>query len=425
MRRPWPLAVWQARAAVLSGTPLDEYLRGRLAQYAGRLAVPRAGLPVRIEVVSGEILALPGDPPAPCPPRPPADAWASLVSLEGPSVLREVPELEARIASLQAEGEAARRRVEELSRHLADDVAAGRLCPAPRPEEGAAQLGRPPVRSPRLQLGLVALALALLLAEAWAIAVPALSAAGRYPLRLEGALRAGTVEAALTCTFALGIAIGLLALALVSLHAAEALAGAAGAARHRALGAAILAGIAAAAAVAAAAVLPAPRSGLPPPSHAILLLAVTASAAFLLRRARREQAGRSAEVAAVLAWDRARAHALGDRARRLEELSRAQVLVGEIEARRSRARARLDELAERSAAAARLIARTEQTERAERDRLARSLLGALERDRYEFLRQATVRGATELVSAPRKPPGSPNPPGAREAPPAEPGRMAS
>lgn len=409
---------------MLSGTPLDQYLHGRLARYGTQLPVPRSELPVRIEVVSGEIAALPWDVPAPAPAAP--GAWsAPLVSLEGPSVLREVPELDARIASLELEGEAARRQVEELSRRLAEDVAAGRLCPAPRPEVTAEQLGRPPVRSQRMQLGLLALALALLLAEAWAIAVPALSAAGRYPLVLGGEIRPDTIEALLTCAFALGTAIGLLALALVSLRAAGAFARAAGAVRRRAQGAALLAGLAGAAAIAAAAALPAPRSGFPPPSHAILLLAVNAGAAFLLRRAWRERAGRSAEVAAVLAWDRTRARALSERARRLDELGRAEALVGELEARRRRARARLDELAERAAAAARLLARAEETDRADRDRLARSLLGALERDRYEFVRQATVRGATDLLAAPRKPPVDPRPPGARDAPPAEPGRMAS
>ncbi len=426
VRRPWPLAVWQARSAVLARTTLDEYLRSRLARYLLHLAVPRSQLPVRIEVVGGEILAVRRHDPPPPPASADADAWAApLVALEGTSVLREAPELRARIASLENGGAAARRRVDELSRQLAEDMAAGRLPPDPRPEDGPEQLGRPPVRSPGRQLGMVAVAVAAVLAEAWAIAVPALSAAGHYPIVLDGELGTDTLQAALTCTFALGLALGLLALALVSLRSAEAFGRAVAAPRQRrGRGAALLAGMAAAWAAAAAATIPAPRSGLPPASHALLLLSVTAGAALMLRRAGRERDERSAELTAALVWDRDRARALGERARRLEELTWAEAALREIGRLQRRAWARMDELVERSAAAARILAQAEQTERADRARLAQSLRAALERDRYEFLRQATVRGAADLLSGPWRPPAEPRSPVADEAPARESGRMA-
>jgi hypothetical protein len=157
----------------------------------------------------------------------------------------------------------------------------------------------------------------------------------------------------------------------------------------------------------------------------VLLLAVSAGAGLVLRRARRERAERSAEREAALAWDRERVRALGERARRHEELAWTEAAVQDLERLRAGARARLDQLAERSTAAARILAHAEQTARAARNRLAQTLLGALERDRYEFLRQATARGATDLLFPSRTRPDEPRPPAASDAArPPEPGRMA-
>ena len=291
-----------------------------------------------------------------------ADAWAAaLVSLEGPSILRETQELRARLASLDARSDAARRRAVELSERFAADLADGKLAAAPRLEHTAEQLGRPPVRSPGRELGLASVAITALLTEAWAIALPALSATGRSPPTVTGALRPETIEAVLTCAFALGISVGLLALALLTLRAAEAFVReATAAARRRVHVTALLVGILGAAGAVAAATLPAPRSGLPPPSHAFLLLSISAGTALLLRGARRERDERAAEAAAALAWDRERARALGERAQRLEELVWAEAAMREVDGLRQRTSTRLDQLVRRSTAAARLVARAEE-----------------------------------------------------------------
>src|SRR5512144_1412123 len=56
VRRAWAQAVWQARAAVLARTSLDDYLRARLARYLLQSAVPRSQLPLQVEVAGGEIV---------------------------------------------------------------------------------------------------------------------------------------------------------------------------------------------------------------------------------------------------------------------------------------------------------------------------------------------------------------------------------
>lgn len=426
VRRSWPVAVWQARAAVLARTSLDEYLRARLAWYSAHLPVVRSRLPVHVEVAGGEIVWGPWEGPVSAPTGEGADAWAAaLVSLEGPSILRETQELRARLASLDARSDAARRRAVELSERFAADVADGKLAAAPRLEDTAEQLGRPPVRSPGRELGLASVAITALLTEAWAIALPALSATGRSPPTVTGALRPETIEAVLTCAFALGISVGLLALALLTLRAAEAFVReATAAARRRVHVTALLAGILGAAGAVAAATLPAPRSGLPPPSHAFLLLSISAGTALLLRGARRERDERAAEAAAALAWDRERARALGERAQRLEELVWAEAAMREVDGLRQRTSTRLDQLVRRSTAAARLVARAEELARSDRLRLAQSLLGALERDRYEFVRQATARGATDLLPEQWNPPAEPHAGAADEGPATQSDRLA-
>ncbi|GAO02859.1 hypothetical protein PSR1_01735 [Anaeromyxobacter sp. PSR-1] len=68
--------------------------------------------------------------------------------------------------------------------------------------------------------------------------------------------------------------------------------------------------------------------------------------------------------------------------------------------------------------------------------MAQSLVSALELDRYEFLRQAAARGATDLIAPPRRRAGGdgrrPEPPRPEAAPPSpvavpvpEGGRLAS
>ena len=114
---------------------------------------------------------------------------------------------------------------------------------------------------------------------------------------------------------------------------------------------------------------------------------------------------------------------LGERARRVEEVAWAKGRVADLERRRERARGRLDHLARRAANAARLVAMAYERDRKNRDRLTRSLIWALERDRYEFLRQATARGATDLLAG-WKHPGETRPTAEQDAPAPAVGRMA-
>jgi hypothetical protein len=156
---------------------------------------------------------------------------------------------------------------------------------------------------------------------------------------------------------------------------------------------------------------------------------VPLAAALVLAAARRSWEQRTAEVAAALAWDRERARALEDRVRRLEEVAWAQEQERALEKQRDVAMRRLKETSARAIAAARITLEAERRERAALSRLAQSLAGALELDRYEFVRQATARGERELIAGRRRAAPEPRPafdePTAPVAAPAEAGRLAS
>lgn len=398
IRRAWASAALEARAAVAARVPLTDYLRARLARYETALPVPRALLPLQLELAGGEIrsLLLPAAPAA----HDGAAGAAALEALDGPSAVREWAQVHARIAGLGEEAAAARKRTEELAERLSADVARGALATAPDDEVSAEALGRPAVRSPDALFFLTAVALAVVAAEAWAIAVPLLFLAGAYPPALSGPT---SLEAALLLAFSLGAAVGLLALASVALEAAEGLArGATPRGRRRLATLAAWAGLVAAAAVASAATLSSPRSGIPPASHALLLVALPVGAAFAVRRAQREHAARAQERAAALAWDRERAAALGDRARRVEELAWAEAAQDAAQRRLFRARRRSRELARRADAAVRLLEAAARRERRGALRLAQSLLAALERDRYEYVRRAAAARRAAEGSAPSR-----------------------
>jgi hypothetical protein len=265
----------------------------------------------------------------------------------------------------------------------------------------AGELGRPQARSPAGAIALVAVAGAATLAEAWALALPVLRAAGAAPPR-PGA-EPGLLPLLLLAGFALAVAVGLLALALAAVHALGRLPDqpARTAARRRRAARGAAAGLLAAAAVAVAAGAPAPRAGSAPLREALLLLALPAGAALALRAARRERRRRAADLAAVLAWDRARTAALAVRAARLEQLAWAEEALQLAARRRTGAQRLLEELRRRAQAAARLLARAAARERRRRHRVSLSLLGALERDRYAYLRQAAAQGREELASGGR------------------------
>lgn len=391
------LAAWQARAAVAASIPLADFLRARLARYDARLPLPRARLPIAVELgAAGEIRAVALEEPMPPTPTGDPAGLSALVALEGPAAARRWTEAERALEALEALETFARKRVEELALRFSADVARGALAETPDPAAPGAGLGRPRVRSPLLLVALSAAAGAATLAEAWAIAVPMLQAAGSYPPRLE--LGPGALPLALLAGFALGAAVGLLALASATAETFAAPArGAPRSLRRRLAIGGLLAGLLSAAAVAAASAIPATQPGLPPARGVVLLLALPAGAALALRAARREARLRAADLQALLAWDRTRTATLSERARRAEEVDWAEDALRTAAARTQRARRRLAALRGRAETAARRLSRAAGRERAARYRLALSLVGALERDRYAYLRQAAAHGANELV----------------------------
>jgi hypothetical protein len=413
---------------------LDDFLRSRLARYVSALPVPSAALPLAVAVDDGQIAVRPTEAPRPTPPAADgAEGWiAPLVAAEGPAVREEATGLEVRLTTLGTEVEAARRRADEISRRFSADVAAGLVAAPSEVEATAEQLGRPPVRSAAPRTGLVALAAAAAAAETWQIAVPLLAGAGVDPGALEDEIARRPGEVVSVLLFALGVAAALFVLARGGLAAAGALAEGKGDPPHRRWLAATAAGAAALAALVAAAVAALPRvtsghSTAPHVSLALLLLAVPVGAALLLAASGRSEDGRAAEEAAALAWDRERARALAERARRLEEIEWAEEEQQGLERQREAARRRLRELSARAVAVARLAAEDAERERAALARLAQGLVAALELDRYEFVRQATARGALELLAARRRKPPEPRPATfeAAASPEVETGRLAS
>jgi hypothetical protein len=410
LHRSWLAAAWQARAAVRARLPLDDYLRSRLARYLSALPVPHARLPLAVEIRNGDLAAQQVE-RAPSAAPAAGERWlAALVALEGPGVRQEQAALELRVAALEGRAEAAHRRVEALQRQLAADVAVGVVAGPPAVVATPEQLGRPPVRSAGLEAALVATAATSLLAETWQLALPLLQRAGLEPVRLRAELAAHPAEALLTTGYALGVAVALFALAQGAVEAAARFLREEADPRQRRWlpVSAGLSGVAAAAVAAAgAAALPVRSAGVPAWTSVSLLLAVPLGSALLLRRARRAREARDAERAAALAWDRERAWQLADRARRQDEVAFAEAeragAERDVEAGQLRRRA----LNRRAAAAARLVEAAERRERLALAQLAQSLVGALERDRHEFLRQASARGELELLLGRRKAPEPP------------------
>jgi hypothetical protein len=407
-------AAWQARDAVRAGMTLDDFLRSRLARYVAALSVPSASLPLSASIDDGQIVVRPADVArAATPPDGGGQAWiAPLVAAEGPSVREEATTLEARLATIDEEVEAARRRAEEISRRFSADVAAGLVAAPSEVEATAEQLGRPPVRSTTARTALAGVVTAAAAAETWQIAVPLLAGAGIAPGALEAEMARRPGEVVSVLLFALGVAAALFALARGGLAAAGALARGEGDPPRRRWLAATGTGAAALAALVATAVAALPRAASERgaaggASLALLLLAVPVGAALLIATVRRWDEARAAEQAAALAWDRERARALGERARRLEELEWADEERQGLERQREAARRRLRELNARAIVVGRVAAEQAERERAALARVAQGLVAALELDRYQFVRQATARGALELVTARRRKPPEP------------------
>lgn len=432
VRRSWLGATWQARIAVRAGITLDDFLRSRLARYVAALPVTPTRLPLEISE-DGRVSVRAAPPPAPTPGG--DEGWiAPLVQADGPVAREEANGLDVRLALLDGEIEAARRRVDELSRRFGADVASGLVSSPPAVEATAEQLGRPAIRSAAPRRALLSFAAATLAAHTWQIALPFLHGSGLDPAELAAELgrRPGEVAAALA--FALGVSAALFGLVHAGLGAGVALACDGPEARRRrflALGAAGAAALAVLLALAVAA-LPRPDGVAGTgPSLALLLVAVPVGAALALRSARRLEEARAVDEADALAWDRERALSLAARARRLEEIDLAEDEQRTLERQRDGARRRLRELSARAVEAGAIAREAREAEQAALARLAQGLVGALELDRWEFVRQATARDALELVSPRRRKGADPRPtifdapavpPGAERV---EPGRLAS
>ncbi len=407
VRRSWIGAFWQARIGVRAGMTLDDFLRSRLARYLAGLPVPRARLPLLVDIADGQLSVRAAPEPSPTVRTADAEPWiAPLVAIEGPAARQELAQLEVRLAMLDGEIGSARHRVEELSRKLAADISSGIVMGPPDVDATAEQLGRPPVRSAAPRTLAVGFAVAALAAETWQVAQPLLRSAGIDPASLGTEALRRPADVAFASVFSLGVAAGIFALAHAALTAALALfRGDADDRRRRWLAsAAIGAGGGAVLLAAAVAALPAPVEAPhpPPTSFVLLLVSVPLTVALIARAVARADEQRALEIGAALAWDRERARALGERARRLEELAWAEEEERALERQRDAARRRLREVNVRAGAAARIAAEAERRERAALARLAQSLVGALELDRYEFVRQASARGSNELVASRRR-----------------------
>lgn len=396
VRRSGLAGAWQARVAVRSGARLEDFLRFRLARYAGELSVPASELPVEIAVEGGavEVRARRSSPPpaaygATYGRSPDEARWLrALVELEGPVAAREIRDAQAEVEALSARAEQQQAVVDEVAHRLRDDVAAG-VVPAPAAVDAAPeQLGRPPVPSPLPPALLVGFSAALLLAETWQLATPLLALSGHATTDLSGGMRRDPIGLALALVFALGAAVSIFVLAHAAVaRGADLLAEEPPPVRRRWLGGASLGAGVLAAVVAAA------TAGITPARWpvAALLLAVPLASAVLVRAARALEARRDEAAALALAWDRERAAELAERARRAEALALAEEdLRRTLEARAAASR-RVRALEARAIAAD--ARRREEAEGEQRrlERLADALASALELDRYAFVRRAAER----------------------------------
>jgi hypothetical protein len=382
-------AALDARLAVRAGVRLDDFLRHRLARYAARLPVPLEALPVTFDVEGGEAVIRPR--PAPRHVRDGAHAEApafarALVEREGLYAARELRDAEAALDALDARAAAARTRLEALELELRAALASGQLAGAPDVNATAEQLGRPPVPPGAPVHALRTFAGVLVVAEAWRLSPPILAASGIAPGGIDLAVRAAPLPAALALAFALGAAAAAFTFAAAALSRAGAALDAAPDRGRR--------GTLLATAAAVALLVPGVAAAMaaPPRWADLVLLAVVPFAGALLWRAAADLGARRDVAAdAALAWARERAREAIERGRRDEVLARAAADLAGVEAERAAARRRLQQL-HRLAVGAERTAELEARAIATRlDRLSEGLAGALELDRYLYLRLAAER----------------------------------
>jgi hypothetical protein len=388
-------AAMDARMAVRAGVPLEDFLRNRLARYAARLPVPLEDLPVTVEISGGEALVHAKAPsrtfgPRPAAPEPPSPTRA-LVARDGPGAAREIEEAQSALEALDARATAVQERIETHAHAFADALASGAIAPRPDVEATPEQLGRPPVPSPAPLWALRLFVGGLAVAEAWRFSGPVLAAAGIDAAGVDAALGLAPWRAGLALAFALGAAAAVFAFAAVAIaRAADAL-DEARSPRRNALGA-----LAAAAAAVCAGSVAIAASSDARWAEAVLLVAVPFTGALLARWSAALARRHAGAQDAALAWDRDRAQEALERGRRAEVLAAAQEELHAVDAARAAARRRVAKLERRAIEAERHAALATLADARRLDRLAEGLAGALELDRYLFVRLAAERDHASL-----------------------------
>lgn len=394
LRRSRTGVALEARGAVHAGIRLDDFLRHRLARYAADLPVALEALPVDIGVEGGEpvVRARPRAPGstalgASLGARNTEPAWVkALLQREGAGAVAELRDAEAALEILATRADAARARIDAASTALADDLSRGRISAPFEIDATAEQLGRPPVPPPWPTFLLRGFALALLAAETWRLSGPILGSIGLTVDDLPRALERAPLSTGLALAFAVGAAGAVFALLMVAVRRAAELVGMRGAGGHRALLAAASAS-AGGLAAAVAGISAAPARG----AEALLLLAVPLAAVQAVRVAARWSGERAAAEAAALEWDRDRTRELVERGRRAGVVVEAERALQRIEEDRTEARRRLRALERHAVEAHQAEEAGAQAEAARLDRLAEALVGALELDRYAYLRRSAGR----------------------------------
>jgi hypothetical protein len=397
-RRGWFAGWWSARIAAGSGVAIEEFLRHRLARYLAALTVPPDRLPVAIGVEDGGLVV--------AAPRPGAErarpAWLDgyLRTYGSASVQSDVHLAQAELAHLSTALHEQHARLEQAKRDV--DQAAREPSIAELDGGSAEGLGRPAVPAP-WGAGLHAFGFALLLAEAWQLAMPVLSAAGVRTGDLRGELVRAPAAVVLGAVFALGAAVSLFYFADLALRHGLALVAALPAprrARWTALGAAAALGFAGAVSWSIAGL----RPGAAPAVDAryarftlfLLALALPLTTSCLLQVARRLQAARAEARRAAVAWDQAHFRALAEWNRKASALTAELRERARLEVERAAATRRLRALRQRAQLAERHAAEAAEAEALELDRLCHAITSALELDRYEFLRHGAGRAAQPL-----------------------------
>jgi hypothetical protein len=402
IRRGWLSGWWTARLAAASGVRVEEFLRHRLSRYLAALPVSPRRLPVDISVdENGAIVS------APRPRGGEAPSWLErYLRSEGPPALQmDVQLAQAEVARLSAARDEQQARVLAAARNAQSAATQPAVFEA---DGGAEMLGRPPVPPPWAAL-IHTFALALLLAEAWQLAIPVLEGAGIDTSALVPELQRNPAGVVLGFVFAIGAAVSLFFFADLAIRrTAELLDGMSQPARRAWTGLAAVASLAFAAAVSWS------ISGLRPVAQHVdvesarftlflLALALPVTTSCMLRLARRLQASRDEALRRAVEWDQAHYRVLSSWTQTATALASAERELGKIEAARIEAVRRLRALQQRSVLAERLGAEAAAEEELELEQLCHAVTSSLELDRYEFLRLTGRRNAAAKSRPQREP----------------------